>query len=152
MATKPNFIDIRSQSHGPVGTGLPSPRGLLSPRLHVAGDIPPELSPLDAFAAQSRLLAKQLDESTNGGKRMSRLPPLVIATSLHQNRAGYVRSVSAEAAANDYISPPSPGGLKTEVETPGFRPVSIYPQMIGVPPPIPSFALPSFRCARRGRV
>lgn len=140
MAARPNFIDLRSQSQGPFGTALPSPslRGLPSPRLHVAGEIPPELSPLDAFAAQSRLLAKQLDETTNGGRRISRLPPLTIASSLNQNRPGYFRSVSAEAAGNDSTTPKSPSsGLKTEVETPGFRPVSVYPQMSGVPPPIP---------------
>jgi hypothetical protein len=83
---------------------------------------PPELSPLDAFAAQSRLLAKQLEESANGGKRMSRLPPLTIAN-LNQSRPGFFRSASAEATTP--LSPTSPGsGLKTEVETPGFRPVS----------------------------
>ena len=46
--------------------------------------------------------------------------------------------MSGEAASNDCPSPKSPGsGLKTEVETPGFRPVSVYPQMSGAPPPIP---------------
>src|SRR3954470_19222103 len=98
MANRPTFIDLRSQSHGPLGTALPSPRGLPSPRLHIAGEIPPELSPLDAFAAQSRLLAKQLDESNRSGRRISRLPPLTIANSLNQNRPGYLRSASAEAA------------------------------------------------------
>lgn len=147
MATRPNFIDLRSQSHGPFGTALPSPslRGLPSPRLHVAGEIPPELSPLDAFAAQSRLLAKQLNETTNGGRRISRLPPLAIASSLSQNRPGYFRSVSAEAPGNGSTSPQSPGsGLKTEVETPGFRPVSVYPQMSGAPPPIHPSPNPRF--------
>src|SRR5271156_1107735 len=122
MANRPNFLDLRSQSQGSFGTTLPSPslRGLPSPRLHVAGEIPPELSPLDAFAAQSRLLAKQLEETTNGGRRVSRLPPLTIASSLSQSRPRYFRSVSAEAAGDDGTSPKSPGsGLKTEVETPG---------------------------------
>jgi TPR repeat protein len=141
MAARPNHIDLRSQSHGPLGTSLPSPRGLPSPRLHLAGEIPPELSPLDAFAAQSRMLAKQLDDSIKNGKRVSRLPPLTIASSLNQGRSGYFRSVSAEAAAasGTPISPPSsPGsGLKTEVETPGFRPVSVYP-LVGGAPALPS--------------
>ena len=141
MAGRPNFIDLRSQSHGPLGNGLQSPRGLPSPRLHVAGEIPPELSPLDAFAAQSRLLAKQLEESANGGKRMSRLPPLTIASSLSQGRPGYFRSVSAEASTP--LSPTSPGsGLKTEVETPGFRPVSVYPTVSDVQPSEPPVPLP----------
>ncbi len=138
MAGRPNLVDLRSQSHGPLGTGLPSPR------LHVAGDIPPELSPLDAFAAQSRLLAKQLEESANGGKRMSRLPPLTIASSLSQGRPGYFRSVSAEATTP--LSPTSPGsGLKTEVETPGFRPVSVYPTVSGSQPLEPPVPLPPRR-------
>ena len=131
MAARPSYIDLRSQSHGPLGAGLPSPR------LHVAGEIPPELSPLDAFAAQSRMLAKQLDDTLKNGKRVSRLPPLTIASSLNQGRPGYFRSVSAEAAAasGTPISPTnSPGsGLKTEVETPGFRPVSVYPLVSSAP-------------------
>lgn len=144
MANRPTFIDLRSQSHGPLGKSLPSPRGLPSPRLHIAGEIPPELSPLDAFAAQSRLLAKQLDESNRLGRRISRLPPLTIASSLHQNRPGYLRSASAEAAPD---SPTSPGSaLKREVENPGFRPVSVYPQVGGAyaPPPVPAVPAPRF--------
>jgi hypothetical protein len=135
MAGRPGFIDLRSQSHGPFGSGLPSPR------LHVAGEIPPELSPLDAFAAQSRLLAKQLEESANGGKRMSRLPPLTIAN-LNQSRPGFFRSASAEATAP--LSPTSPGsGLKTEVETPGFRPVSVYPTVSDSRPSEPPVPVPA---------
>lgn len=142
MANRPTFIDLRSQSHGPLGSSLPSPRGLPSPRLHIAGEVPPELSPLDAFAAQSRLLAKQLDESRRSGRRISRLPPLTIANSLQQNRPGYLRSASAEEATPD--SPKSPdAGLKSEVETPAFRPVSVYPQVgNALPPPIPAVPIP----------
>ncbi|PVH88569.1 hypothetical protein DL98DRAFT_403926 [Cadophora sp. DSE1049] len=149
MANRPNFIDLRSQSHGPLGSGLPSPRtlgGLPSPRLHVAGEVPPELSPLDAFAAQSRLLARQLEQESAGGRRVSRLPPLTIANSLSQGRPGYLRSVSAEGTTP--ITPTSPGsgitgsGLKTEVETPGFRPMSVHPTLGGpiqdiIAPPMP---------------
>ncbi|KAE8452144.1 hypothetical protein EG329_001611 [Mollisiaceae sp. DMI_Dod_QoI] len=133
MTSRPNFIDLRSQSHGPFGNGLPSPR------LCIAGEVPPELSPLDAFAAQSRLLAKQLEESNNGGQRMSRLAPLTIANSLNQGRPGFFRSISADGQSP--LSPTlPPSGIKTEVETPGFRPVSIYPTVSGVkdmPPPLP---------------
>ncbi|KAH6709610.1 hypothetical protein BKA61DRAFT_635055 [Leptodontidium sp. MPI-SDFR-AT-0119] len=150
MANRPNFIDLRSQSHGPLGSGLPSPRtlgGLPSPRLHVAGEVPPELSPLDAFAAQSRLLARQLEQESAGGRRVSRLPPLTIANSLSQGRTGYFRSASADGATP--ITPVSPGsgitgsGLKTEVETPGFRPMSVHPTLGGpiqdvLAPPMPA--------------
>ncbi|KAI9053765.1 hypothetical protein LZ554_002714 [Drepanopeziza brunnea f. sp. 'monogermtubi'] len=146
--TRPNFIDTRSLSHGPLGASMPSPslRGMPSPRLHVAGDVPPELSPLDAFAAQSRQLARQLEQESVGGKRVSRLPPLTIANSLSQPRPGYFRSVSAETP----LSPTSPGSalspgsaVRAEVETPGFRPKSVHPALDGevpydVIPPMPS--------------
>ncbi|KAF8866378.1 hypothetical protein BDZ45DRAFT_270293 [Acephala macrosclerotiorum] len=137
MTTRPDFIDLRSQSHAPFGTGMPSPRGgLPSPRLCVAGEVPPELSPLDAFAAQSRLLAKQLEESNNAGNRMSRLPPLTIASSLNQGRPGFFRSISADGPSP--LSPTaSPSGIPTEVETPGFRPKSVYPTVSGMASPMP---------------
>ena len=143
MTQGPNFIDLRSKSHGPLGTAMPSPRGQPSPRLHVAGEVPPALSPLDAFAAQSRLLAKQLEDSVNDGKRMSRLPPLTIASSLSQ-RPGYFRSVSAEETSGSPLVTTSPtsGGIKTEVETPDFRPVSVHPSMGGTQPFGQPFAPP----------
>ncbi|KIN04710.1 hypothetical protein OIDMADRAFT_156945 [Oidiodendron maius Zn] len=131
MANRPTFIDVRSQSHHGYrgGNGAPSPRGLPSPRMHLAGEIPPHLSPLDAFAAQSRMLAKQLDEgSTAAGRRLSRLPPLTIENTL-QNRPGYFRSLSADPAA-DSASPRS-AGVVTAVEDPALRPKSIYPQVSG---------------------
>ncbi|RFU25343.1 hypothetical protein B7463_g10997, partial [Scytalidium lignicola] len=137
MATRPTFIEIRSQSQGPVGSGMPSPRPLPSPRLHVAGEIAPDLSPLDAFAAQSRLLAQRLEESAKEGKRISRLPPLTIANSLGQNRSAYYRSASAESSGELPTSPSTVGlGLKTEVEAPEFRPKSVHPLVSGEPPPV----------------
>ncbi|KAF7923852.1 uncharacterized protein EAE98_007670 [Botrytis deweyae] len=165
MANRPNFIDLRSQSYGAMGgssNGLPSPslRSLPSPRLHVAGDIPPELSPLDAFAAQSRLLARQLNESTNGGKRISRLPPLTIANSLGQSRLGSLRSASAERLADSPLaqlspteSPASagPGQQLTEVEAPIFRPISVHPE-VGKIPDTPAFdVIPEKEDGFRGR-
>ncbi|KAG4033462.1 hypothetical protein MFRU_005g04660 [Monilinia fructicola] len=166
MANRPQFIDLRSQSQGhmnTVGNGLPSPslRSLPSPRLHVAGDIPPELSPLDAFAAQSRLLARQLNESTNGGKRISRLPPLTIANSLGQNRLGSLRSASAERVTDSPLSQFSPadspgasagpGQQRTEVDAPVFRPVSVHPE-VGKVPDTPVFdIIPEREEGSRGR-
>jgi hypothetical protein len=138
MATRPTFIDIRSHSHGPLGGSSPSLRPLTSPRLHVAGEIPPELSPLDAFAAQSRLLAQQLEKIVSNGKRLSRLPPLTIEDSFSLPRPGYFRSISAENLAGNLsqqsqVSIPVPG-LKTEVEDSGVRPVSIHPRLSRIPP------------------
>ncbi|RAL66904.1 hypothetical protein DID88_007686 [Monilinia fructigena] len=166
MANRPKFIDLRSQSQGQTSTvshGLPSPslRSLPSPRLHVAGDIPPELSPLDAFAAQSRLLARQLNESTNGGKRISRLPPLTIANSLGQNRLGSLRSASAERVTDSPLSQFSPadspgasagpGQQRTEVDAPVFRPVSVHPE-VGKVPDTPVFdIIPEKEEGSRGR-
>ncbi|KAK6604391.1 hypothetical protein H4I95_06294 [Botrytis cinerea] len=148
MANRPNFIDLRSQSYGAMGTGSN------------AGDIPPELSPLDAFAAQSRLLARQLNESTNGGKRISRLPPLTIANSLGQSRLGSLRSASAERLADSPLaqlspteSPASagPGQQRTEVEAPIFRPISVHPE-VGKIPDTPAFdVIPEKEEGFRGR-
>lgn len=148
MANRPNFIDLRSRSHEPMsfGNGLHSPslRSLPSPRLHVAGDVPPELSPLDAFAAQSRLLAKQLEESAREGNRVSRLPPLMIANAMSQGRPQYYRSVSAEATT-PIEQRPNSSGVKTEVETPPFRPVSVYPSVSTVQPDMPPMPMPPRR-------
>lgn len=138
MANRPTFIDLRANSHNAFGSGPLSPR-LPSPRLHVAGDIPPDLSPLDAFAAQSRLLARQLEQQSNeDGKRMSRLPPLGLATALGV-RPGVIRSASASeatASADDTFLSSSDGlGFMTEVEQPAaFRPTSVYPRMSGLGP------------------
>jgi hypothetical protein len=144
MATRPTFIDIRSHSHGPLGSSSPSLRPLTSPRLHVAGEVPPELSPLDAFAAQSRLLAQQLEKTVSNGKRLSRLPPLTIEDSFNLPRPGYFRSISAEnlagnASQQSQVSVPVPG-LKTEVEDSGLRPISVYPRLSRIPPARPAVA------------
>ncbi|KIV83190.1 hypothetical protein PV11_05240 [Exophiala sideris] len=66
-----------------------SRNGHVSPRIqYFDGDVPPALSPLDAIAARSRRLAKELEETRLAGeRRMSRLPPQVVTESLveHQN-------------------------------------------------------------------
>ena len=116
-----------------------------SPRQHIAGEAPPELSPLDAFALQSRLLARQLGESNpRTGRRMSRLPPLDASSPLIvQARRDYFRSLSNDSASSDRSirgEQHSDGlGLKTEVED-AFgddRPVSVHPRMSGIPAPPP---------------
>ena len=136
MAARPSFIDIRSQSHGPLGSSSPSLRPLTSPRLHVAGEVPPELSPLDAFAAQSRLLAKQLEKSVRGGRRISRLPPLTIEHSFHGQRAGYLQSASAEDLPESMTKEiqSTVRGLKAESDDPFSRPISVYPRLSRVQP------------------
>ena len=134
---RPTFIDFRSASNDTMAAGLVSPRGLPSPRVaHFDGEIPPQMSPLDAFAAQSRLLAKQLDESKRDGRRVSRLPPLMIANSLANT--GYMRSRSIGTGDNtpDNDKRPregEPTGNTPEAVEPEFRPKSFYPRMSGIP-------------------
>jgi hypothetical protein len=135
---RPEFIDVRSQSQASVS------RPLRSPRLHVAGEAPPELSPLDAFAMQSRLLARQLKEESKAGKRMSRLPPLTTESPLIvQGRSDYFRSMSTDSGSDHGESPiPHSGqtthsaglGLRADIEDVQFRPVSMHPRMSRVPP------------------
>lgn len=101
------------------------------------GDIPPSMSPLDAFAAQSRLLAKKLDDSSRNGRRVSRLPPLTTAYSLKSTQPpGYLRSRSSEtedATKDSKLSPKvEESGNVPEVAEPSFRPKSFYPRMSGV--------------------
>lgn len=124
---RPEFLDLRAKSQASVS------RPLRSPRLHVAGEAPPELSPLDAFALQSRLLAKQLEESAKQGRRMSRLPPLTAESPLIiQGRSDYFRSMSQDSASDDgehetQQPPQNVGlGLKTEVDIEN-RPRSMHP-------------------------
>lgn len=139
MAVRPTFIDFKAKSSETMHTGLPvSPRGLPSPKItHMDGDIPPSMSPLDAFAAQSRMLAKKLDDSSRNGRRVSRLPPLTIANSIKVTGPGYLRSRSAEAdgdLGDMKLSPKNEeSGNVPEVEEPAFRPQSFYPRMSGVP-------------------
>lgn len=107
MALRPDFIDISSRTTSASGsyriTGLPSPR-----IQHFDGDVPPALSPLDAIAAHSRRLAKELEETRKAGeRRMSRLPPHIVTASLteHQaNRPQVFRSLS-DQGANGFKSP-----------------------------------------------
>ncbi|KAF3060342.1 Protein DSF2 [Daldinia childiae] len=135
MANRPNFIDLRADSSASVNSSASRP--LRSPRLHVAGEVPPALSPLDAFAAQSRLLAKQLEDSAKTGRRMSRLPPLTTESPLIvQGRSEYFRSMSYDSSEERPETPQQNTGLglTTEVESPSERPVSMHPRMSRIPP------------------
>ncbi|OBT71116.1 hypothetical protein VF21_09916 [Pseudogymnoascus sp. 05NY08] len=144
MGSRPATIETRSRSHGPLGSEYdPSLRPLPSPRLHVAGDVPPELSPLDAFAAQSRLLAKKLEEGMKGENRMSRLPPLSSESPLIASRPGFFRSASARDAENVMADPQSSHlGMRTEIDEPTLRPISVYPRMSKIPSPGPMLNFP----------
>ncbi|KAF5656661.1 DSF2 Suppressor of mptFive pufFive mutation, partial [Fusarium heterosporum] len=160
MASRPSLLDLRSDTAQSNLSTVSKP--LRSPRLHVAGEIPPELSPLDAFAMQSRLLARQLQESAKEGNRMSRLPPLTVESPLIvQGRSDYFRSLSqdsgSEAGDHPPLRPPSGFGMRTEVEDAfsdeAERPVSMHPRMSRIPP-TPDEDIPAVppRAPSRGRV
>ena len=134
MAPRPNFIDLGHSTIGAAHSTGSTPSGMSSPRVtHLAGDVPPAMSPLDAFAAQSRLLAKQLDDSRKNGRRVSRLEPYTVASSLAQPRPGYFRNISTDSDVDvehhDHTSQDEAAGNKMEVEEPLFRPKSFYPQL-----------------------
>ena len=126
---------------------------MTSPRVtHLAGEVPPAMSPLDAFAAQSRLLAKKLDDSRKNGRRISRLEPYTVASSLAQPRPGYFRNTSTgsdtDAEHQDHTSQDEATGNKMELEEPTFRPKSFYPQLSRMsqasPMPSPGLAEQTF--------
>lgn len=96
MANRPTHIEIDNDdfqrpTRPQLSMDLPSPR---------AGEAPPALSPLDAFAMQSRLLAKRFEESSESGKRISRLRHSDVAREI-ANRSDYFRSLYT---ANQSIS------------------------------------------------
>lgn len=109
---------------------LPSPR---------AGEIPPALSPLDAFALHSRALARKLEQSDKSGRRMSRLPHHEIADELAK-RPGFFRSVSSgtESLYDEENQEEEDDEQESQVQTPGggtvYRPVSHYPMLGSVIP------------------
>lgn len=124
MASRPSLGDCRSPSHDTLRSRLPSPR-----REHFDGEVPPTLSPLDAFAAQGRLLARQLDESKRRDRRMSRLPPSSVERSLSQPRPNYFRS---QSSGDSGLARQPTQKINPEVEEPHFRPQSEYPRLSGV--------------------
>lgn len=130
MTARPTLTDLRSKSHDTMKSTLPSPR-----ITHFDGDIPPQMSPLDAFAAQGRMLAKKLDDSKRNGRRVSRLPPLTIAEYLVKPGSGYLRSRSAEIQDGVNVNSPrahhdvSRPANTAELEEPSFRPKSFYPRL-----------------------
>ncbi|CAI7677591.1 unnamed protein product [Penicillium manginii] len=122
-----NLEECRSNSHDTLRSGMPSPR-----IEHYDGEVPPALSPLDAFAAQGRFLARQLDESRRGDRRMSRLPPSSVARSLSHGRPGYFRARSSEGEGQTLTRRPTQKNTVPEVEEPKYRPISEHPRFSSV--------------------
>ncbi|MCJ1444181.1 MAG: hypothetical protein MMC23_004682 [Stictis urceolatum] len=110
----------------------------------MAGEVAPAMSPLDMFAAQSRALARQLDEERRNDRRVSRLPPLAVSEhfsrkpgfgSTPQGQSPHSASARSAGAKDSpqregFIpSPEEPSGNKMEIEEPAFRPKSFYPRL-----------------------
>ncbi|KHJ30692.1 putative cell cycle inhibitor nif1 [Erysiphe necator] len=132
MTSNPSYIDVRSKFFGSGANTQAQLRGFLSPRMHVAGEIPPDLSPLDAFAAQSRLLAQKLEENSFGENRISRLSTGAMMNSLNQDQSEYFNSMLIKSSDERPISPASPSsGQKTKIEEPINRHLSIHPIVYG---------------------
>lgn len=132
----PTYIDLpatSSNAASPVTTHRP---GHLSPRIqHYDGDVPPVLSPLDAFAAESRRLAKELEATRIAGeRRLSRLPPAVVTKSLSQHNANRPACFRSLSGTSTEPVPPLPrqnsfSTSNAEVFEPAGRPMSSYPRI-----------------------
>lgn len=135
MATQSDYIDIdsrRTSASGSYRMGMPSPR-----IQHFDGDIPPALSPLDAIAAHSRRLAKELEETRKAGeRRMSRLPPHIVTASMNEhqaNRPQIFRSLSDQMEHGSGTPEREDSGNSPEIAQPKTRPMSSYPRISRVP-------------------
>jgi hypothetical protein len=130
MASRPERIDIPTLGAGPLSRPLFTPHG----KPVAQNEVPPALSPLDAFAMQGRLLAKRFEEENNTGRRISRLPTMTIASELAKARPEYFRAMTT--GSQQLVSPSqlmpeeiSVQRSATEVQS-APRPLSHYPQMI----------------------
>lgn len=139
---RPTFIDLDLDSRATSSAGTRTP-AFPSPRLqHNDGDIPPSLSPLDALAAHSRKLARELEDTRRAGeRRLSRLPPQLVNKSLsdHQkSRPPIFRALSDLAESSPSSPPPASTidkdglGLSPQFSIPSNRPTSSYPRISGV--------------------
>ncbi|KAF2674232.1 hypothetical protein BT63DRAFT_5272 [Microthyrium microscopicum] len=135
MANRPKYLDLSSATTpDPLSRPLFTPHGALASPVHT-NDVPPALSPLDAFAMQGRLLQKRFEEQSQAGRRLSRLPPNTITSEFGRARPGYFRSITT--GTHGIVSPTrinrdeTPIGSATEImHASGPRPKSHYPQMV----------------------
>ena len=111
---------------------LPSPR-----MTYIVGEKAPAMSPLDAFAAQGRLLAKRLDEESRKlGRPVSRLPHTAVVDTLGKRTKPFTpklltptRSPSRGSNTHEEY-----GGSRPEIENPGLRPQSVHPRLSNITP------------------
>lgn len=129
--SRPSFIELPSENSRSASALSRSGESRLSPRVqHFDGDVPPALSPLDAIAARSRKLAKELEETRKAGeRRMSRLSPQIVTDSLTEHQNNRPQIFRALSDGVDTV-PPLPvldkerGGSFARVAHPLTRPSS----------------------------
>ncbi|GAM86492.1 hypothetical protein ANO11243_045060 [Dothideomycetidae sp. 11243] len=138
MARRPDNLDLSGAGRAPRDHSSPRNRfniDLPSPRV---GEIPPALSPLDAFAQQSRLLAKKFEESQQKGKRISRLDHLEVANEFGKRPVFFRSASSVPQSAHiasgddedeDDVAPPLPHYPQKSQTPAAERPISHYPQL-----------------------
>ncbi|KAG8625412.1 hypothetical protein KVT40_007163 [Elsinoe batatas] len=135
MSKRPGALDLSGANKAPASMVSPLSRlhlDLPSPRV---GEVPPALSPLDAFAQHSRMLARKFEESQKKGKRISRLNALEVADEIGK-RPTYFRTPSntsqhAYLGDEEEDEPLAPlPNMPIRHQTPGGdRPISHYPMM-----------------------
>jgi hypothetical protein len=126
--SRPNYIEIPANNSR--SASALSKNGF-SPRIqHFDGDVPPALSPLDAIAARSRRLAKELEQTRKAGeRRLSRLSPEIVTDSLTEHQNSRPQIFRALSDGLDTV-PPLPvldkdrGGSFARVAHPLNRPMS----------------------------
>nr|POF07813.1 mitosis inhibitor nif1 [Quercus suber] len=150
MARRPDHLDLsRERPFTPQPPKMSFHMDLPSPR---TGEIPPALSPLDAFAMHSRILAKRFEEEAQNGRRISRLPPMAVAKEM-ANRPGYFRSTSGgDEGKPDHLDlsrerpfTPQPPKMSFHMDLPSPRTGEIPPALS----PLDAFAMHSRILAKR---
>ncbi|PNS19099.1 Protein DSF2 [Sphaceloma murrayae] len=133
MSRRPGNLDLSDANKAPADLTSPKARYYLdlpSPRV---GEVPPALSPLDAFAQHSRMLAKKFEESQKKGKRISRLDTLEVASEMGK-RPTYFRSPSGtsehaevEQEEDEPLAPLPNLPIRHQTPASADRPMSHYP-------------------------
>lgn len=134
MGPRPAHLNLNNdRSRSPQPPKMPFHLNLPSPR---PGEVPPALSPLDAFAMHSRILAKQFEDEAQKGRRISRLPPLAVQKEM-ASRPDYFRNISGGSDVSglgelphvqEETSPTVKSGLMVNDGGPD-RPISHYPML-----------------------
>ena len=128
-SSRPRHIDLPQNSSlfDPNRLKNPSPCGEVPPSPR-SGEVPPALSPLDAFALQGRLLAAKFEDED--GKRLSRLPPMTVANQFSRARPNYFSRPFQNG--DQHAAPqPEPPGSSPELSRQKNKHTSFYPSIHG---------------------